>query len=304
MRVCFHPDYACPLPEGHPFPISKFPLLHQTLLDEGLIAPGDVHQPEPVDWEDLALVHSAEYLGYLQALDYPATMERRLGMPFSEPLLRRYRLAAQGTIEVGRFALQDGLAGNLAGGTHHAFAERGEGFCLLNDVAVAIRVLQREGRIRRALVVDLDVHQGNGTAAIFRDDPEVFTFSVHGAKNFPARKEQSDLDVGLPDQTGDADYLTALGEHLPRAVEAAQPDIVFYVAGVDVLAGDRFGRLALTREGLAARERAVLEGCRRAALPLAIVLGGGYASHPSVTADLHAVAHREAARVGSTRPEA
>jgi acetoin utilization deacetylase AcuC-like enzyme len=277
--------------------MGKFDALHRLLLAEGIVNRDDVHEPQEASFADLRLVHSADYLGALADGTLERAAERRLGLPWSRALVRRSRLAVQGTIDAALMALEDGLAANLAGGTHHAFAGHGEGFCVLNDVAVAIRVLQRGAWARRALVVDLDVHQGNGTAAIFADDDDVFTFSIHGERNFPFRKTRSTLDLGLPDGTGDAAYLAALEAHLSHAFAAARPDIVFYVAGVDPLAGDRFGRLALTPGGLRLRDRFVLEEVRRHGVPVVLVLSGGYAGTPELTAERHAIAHREARAV-------
>jgi acetoin utilization deacetylase AcuC-like enzyme len=297
VRVSFSPGYAVPLPEGHPFPIGKFEALHRQLLAEGLVRAADVVEPQPADWRDIGLVHDAAYLGALHDGSLDRAAERRLGLPWSPALVRRSRLATQGTINAAMFALEDGIAANLAGGTHHAFAGHGEGFCVLNDVAVAVRVLQRSRFARRFLVVDLDVHQGNGTAAIFGGDPDVYTLSLHGEKNFPFRKSASSLDVGLPDLTGDSDYLAALERHLAPSIEAARPDLVFFLAGVDVVRGDRFGRLALTPDGVFERDRLVLETLRARGLPTALVLSGGYAKTPADTAALHALTHRAARQV-------
>ncbi len=295
MRVSYTPGYFVALPEGHPFPMGKYPRLHQLLAAEGLIA--ETIAPEPVAWEDLALVHTPEYLAQLErgALDRAA--ERRLGLPWSAALLLRSRLAVQGTLNAARMAMEDGVAANLAGGTHHAFAGHGEGFCVCNDVAVAIRVLIRERAIGRALVLDLDVHQGNGTAAIFAGDPAVYTFSVHGERNYPFHKEQSCRDLGLPDGTGDHTYLETVERHLDAVLAAVRPGLVVYLAGVDVVEGDRYGRLALSRAGLEARERLVLSKVRATGAPLVLVLAGGYAACAEATADLHAVVHRQARQV-------
>lgn len=312
MRVSYHPDYVVPLPPRHAFPMGKFSALHDTLLAEGVIAPSDVVAPREADWADLLLVHTPRYLDALAAGALTRAEERRMGLPQSPALVRRSRLAVQGTLNACLMALHDGLAGNLAGGTHHAMPDRPEGFCVLNDVAVALRALQRSGWIRRALVVDLDVHQGNGTASYFGGDRAwpaggVYTLSVHGARNFPFEKPPSTRDVGLADGTGDAAYLGAVAEALGRALAAAAPDVVVYLAGVDVVAGDRFGRLALTRDGLAARDRLVCETVRAADVPLCLLLSGGYAARrtpgeapetlAAATADLHATVFREAADV-------
>ncbi len=297
MRASYSPGYHVPLPEGHPFPMAKFPALHALLLGEGLLRPEDVVEPRPADWADLLRVHTPAYLQALAEGALGRRAERRMGLPWSERLVHRSRLAVQGTINAAMMALEDGAAANLAGGTHHAMPGHGEGFCVLNDVAVAIRLLQHARWVRRVLVIDLDVHQGNGNAAFFADDEAVFTFSMHGAKNYPFEKPPSSLDVPLPDGMTDTPYLDRLDEHLPDVIARARPDLVFYLAGIDVVAGDRFGRLALTRAGLHARDGYVLETIRRAGLPVALLLSGGYAATPRATADLHAIAHREARRV-------
>lgn len=301
MRVSYHGGYTVLLPERHPFPMGKFPALHRRLLDEGLIRSEDVVAPREADWADLLLVHTRRYLDALATGALTKQEERRLGLPWSPALVRRSRLATQGTINAALMALHDGLAGNLAGGTHHAMPDGGEGFCVINDVAVAVRALQRAGWLRRALLVDLDVHQGNGNAAFFADRPDVYTFSIHGAKNFPFRKPPSSRDVPLADGTGDDAYLDALARHLPDVLALARPDLVFFLAGVDVVAGDRFGRLALTPAGLEARDRYVAEAVHRAGLPLCLVLAGGYAKTPEATAALHASAFREALAVFEPR---
>ncbi len=295
MKCVYHPSYQVALPPGHPFPMSKYLLLKDRLLAEGILATGDVLQPEPLGDETLELVHTREYLAKLASSGLSAAEQRRLGLPWSEALWQRSRLASAGTLMAARAALEGGLAGNLAGGTHHAFADHGEGFCVLNDVAIAIRKLQAERLIERAAVVDLDVHQGNGTAAIFEGDDEVFTFSMHGERNYPLAKMLSNLDVPLKDGVGDAEYLEALRRHLPAVLDTANADMVFYLAGVDVAAGDRYGKLALTEEGIRQRDRWVIETVRSRGVPLSIVLAGGYAATRARTAELHALAFREAA---------
>lgn len=297
MRVSYSDGYFVPLPEGHPFPMAKFPALHRLLLQEGIIRPGNVVAPRQAEWSDLLRVHTAQYLSTLNAGTLSRQAERRMGLPWSRRLVTRSRLAVQGTINTALMALEDGIAANLAGGTHHAFPGHGEGFCVLNDVAVAIRMLKQSCWIRRALVIDLDVHQGNGTAAIFQKDPDIFTFSMHGAKNYPFEKPSSTLDLPLPDATTDDAYLQVLRQHLPSVLDRARPDLVFYLAGIDVMADDRYGRMALSREGLHARDRFVLEAIQARTYPVALLLSGGYAETPELTADLHAVAYREAHRV-------
>lgn len=283
-----------PLPPDHPFPMSKYPLLRDQLVREGLLTSDEILIPEPLAIDTLSLVHTPEYLGKLTNAGLSVAEQRRLGLPWTEALWLRSRLTAAGTLLAARAALEDGLAGNLAGGTHHAFADHGEGFCVLNDVAVAIMRLRAEGAIERAVVIDLDVHQGNGTAAIFENASEVFTFSMHGERNYPTAKMRSSLDVGLADGIGDTEYLAALERHLSAVLRAARANIAFYVAGVDVIAGDRYGKLALSENGLRAREQFVIQAVRGCGLPLVIVLGGGYAPTRARTAELHAHVFREA----------
>jgi acetoin utilization deacetylase AcuC-like enzyme len=294
MKCVYHPSYQVALPPGHPFPMSKYLLLKDQLLAEGILAADDILQPEPLDDETLKLVHTREYLAKLASAGLSAAEQRRLGLPWSEALWQRSRLASAGTLLAGRTALDQGLAGNLAGGTHHAFADHAEGFCVLNDVAIAIRKLQAARLIERAAIIDLDVHQGNGTAAIFEADDKVFTFSMHGERNYPLAKMRSTLDVPLEDGVGDAEYLDALQRHLPVVLDTANADIVFYLAGVDVAAGDRYGKLALTEEGIRQRDRCVIETVRMRGVPVSIVLAGGYAATRARTAELHAHAFREA----------
>lgn len=288
MRVSFHEGYRVDLPPTHPYPMGKYLLLHEILRETGLLAQMSVMRPEeaPLDW--LRLVHTDDYLERLIGDALTPVERRRLGIPYTLRLLRRSRLTVHGTWLAASAALEEGLAANLAGGTHHAFADHGEGFCVLNDVAIAIRQLQRDGRVKRCLVVDLDVHHGNGTASIFANDASVYTLSVHGERNYPLDKPASTRDVGLADGTDDATYLAALEPALAEGL-ASRPDLVFYLAGVDVVGGDRYGRLALTEAGLRAREHRVIEAVRNQGLPLAIVLGGGYAPSTQRTAELHAL---------------
>jgi acetoin utilization deacetylase AcuC-like enzyme len=274
--------------------MRKFVELRDILLAEGLVRAERIMAPDEAPWELLALAHGEGYLSALRDGTLDAAAVRRLGLPWSPALVRRSRRATTGTLLAARAALEDGIAGNLAGGTHHACRDHGEGYCVINDVVVAIRALRAEGRIRRAVVVDLDVHHGNGTAELLAGDPESFTFSMHGRNNFPLRKPPSTLDVGLEDGTGDEAYLATLDSHLGGVLDAARADLGFYLAGVDVVAGDRFGRLSLTRQGLRARDRRVISEARRRGLPLVVLLSGGYAATPQLTADLHAEAHRAA----------
>lgn len=294
MKVSHHPDYHLPLPEGHPFPMVKYTLVYDRLRAAGLLPAERIMLPDEATRVDLERVHTREYLDRLFGIGLSAPEQRALGVPWSPRLLRRSRLAVQGTLLAARAALEDGRAGNLAGGTHHAFADHGEGFCVLNDVAIAIRRLQADGRLERALVVDLDVHQGNGTAAIFEGDESVFTFSIHGERNYPARKMRSTLDVGLPDGVDDDAYLGALQAHLPVLTKDFRPDIVFYLAGVDVAEGDRYGKFRLSEAGIRARERCVLDWTRKLGVPLVITLAGGYSPNAAQTAMLHTIVFEEA----------
>jgi acetoin utilization deacetylase AcuC-like enzyme len=269
------------------------------LLEDGVIAPSSLAEPSPASRAWLTLAHDEAYVDAVTLLALDRRAVRRLGLPLSDALVRRGRAAVGGTVLAGRLALTHGIACNTAGGSHHAFADHGAGFCLFNDVAVAIRVLRGEGLIERALVVDLDVHQGDGTAAIFRDEPETFTFSLHCEANYPPAKETSDLDIGVPPGTGDAVYHSVLATHLPGLVARHRPDIVFYNAGVDPHADDKLGRLALTGEGIARRDRYVIETCRAAGVPTACVVGGGYADDLDRLARRHTSVHRAAAAVAS-----
>ncbi len=275
--------------------MEKYSRLRAAVLAEGLVAPADLAEAPAAAWDELRLAHAAAYVQQVASGTLPADVQRRIGFPWSPEMVERSRRSAGATIAAARAALRDGVAANLAGGTHHAFSDRGEGYCIFNDVAVAARVLQRERRVARVAVVDCDVHQGNGTAAIFRDDPSVFTFSMHGARNFPFRKEQGDLDVELADGTGDADYLALLAAHLPRVLDQHRPDLVFYLAGADPYAGDRLGRLALTFDGLRARDAYVFARCLDARLPVAVVMSGGYAPDVGDIVRIHLQTIAEAA---------
>ena len=300
MRVSYTPRYYADIGDGHVFPIRKFELVRDRLMAEGTLAPADIVEPRPAPVEDVLLVHTEDYVTRLRAGALTPREIRRLGLPWSKALVRRSFLATGGTLNAARFALADGVGSNLAGGTHHAFPDHGEGFCVLNDVAIAIRVLRRDGLIKRAAIVDCDVHQGNGTAAIFEGDPAVFTFSMHGAKNYPLFKTRSTLDVELDDGTGDEEYLAALAHHLARVFDDA-PDIVFYLGGADPYAGDKLGRLALSIDGLRARDEFVLAACRDRGFPVATVMSGGYAKDISDTVEIHCNTIRAARAVFAAR---
>lgn len=279
--------YLIPLPEGHRFPIAKYALLRDHALADGLVAPECMHEPARAARDDVRLVHTEDYVARFAAGRLSEAEQRRIGLPWSEALVERSFRAVGGTCEAAAAALERGVAMNLAGGTHHAFPDHGEGFCVFNDVAVAVRRLQRAGLVRRAAVVDLDVHQGNGTHAVFAGDASVFTFSMHGGRNYPFRKVPGTLDVELDDGAGDDTYLDALAHHLPRVIAAAAPDLVLFLAGADPHEHDRLGRLRLTFDGLARRDAMVLELCREVGIPVAITIAGGYGTRVEDTVRVH-----------------
>jgi acetoin utilization deacetylase AcuC-like enzyme len=280
--------YTIPLPPGHRFPIEKYARVRDRVVRDGLVSAGCLHEPERVNRDALLLVHTASYVDRFVSGTLDEATMRRIGFPWSPPLVERAWRAVGGTCEAAEAALSLGIAVNLAGGTHHAFADRGEGFCVFNDVAVALRSLLQSGRIQRAAVVDLDVHQGNGTHAIFAGEPRVFTFSMHGRRNYPFHKIPGRLDVELEDGTGDVEYLAQLARALPRVLAQAEPDLVVYLAGADPHAADRLGRLGLTFEGLARRDGMVLEACREVGIPVAITIAGGYGVQMESTVEAHA----------------
>lgn len=268
-------------------------MVRDGIVAAGVLPPSAIHEPERIGRDHLALVHGTRYIDAVTDGTLTDAELRRLGFPWSPLLPERSYRTVQGTLEACRDALDGGAGINLAGGTHHAFPDHGEGYCVFNDVAVAVRTLEREGRIRRAVVIDLDVHQGNGTARIFSGDPDVFTFSVHGARNYPFRKERSRLDVELADGCVDAEYLGHLDQHLEPVLEEAAADLAVYIAGADPYHGDRLGRLGLTIEGLAARDARVFDACLERGVPVAVVLGGGYAERLEDLVTIHANTVRE-----------
>ena len=299
LPIAFAPCYAHALPAGHRFPMLKYELLPEQLLREGTATAADFFVPVPPPAADVLRVHDAGYYERLRRGELTRAEERATGFPWSAALFEREVTILGGTVETARRALAHGVAFNIAGGTHHAFRDRGEGFCLPNDQAAAAAGLLAQGLARQVLIVDLDVHQGNGTAAIFRDEPRVFTFSVHGARNYPARKEASDLDLPLPDGTADAEYLRLLADTLPRLLDGVRPDFVFYLAGVDVLATDKLGHLALSREGCRRRDELVLGLCHRHGLPVVVCMGGGYSERIIDIVEAHANTFRVAAGLWS-----
>ena len=304
VRVFYCDHFVLPLPADHSFPMAKYRLTRERIVADGIVRVEDVLEAEAASWSALARVHTAQYIEAVRTGTLPRDVQRRIGFPWTEAMVERARRSVGATIQAAREALGSpgGVAASLAGGTHHAFADRGEGFCVFNDVAVATRALMAERRVSRVAVIDCDVHQGNGTAAIFRDDPSVFTFSMHGANNYPFRKEASDLDLVFEDGTGDDEYLDALERHVPGLLGSHRPDLVFYLAGADPYEGDRWGRLGLSFEGLRRRDAIVLDTCRAAGVPVAVTMAGGYAPDVAAIVRIHAATIAEASRVSQVRP--
>ncbi len=295
MRCFSSARYFVPLPPGHVFPMRKFPDSAAKLVAERTLSPAQVIDPGLVSDAELLRVHTPAYLRSIRTGDYNEITRLRLGLPWSQALSDRSHCAVSGTLRTARAALSDGLACNLAGGTHHAFPDRGEGFCVFNDVAVAIRALQHDEPYLHAMVVDLDAHQGNGTHFIFRMDPHVFTYSVHVGRNYPSQKEPGTLDVELPRWATGEQYFEQLESTLPRAVERFEPDIVFYIAGVDVHADDRFGQMCLTTADMRCRDEWTIDLCRDWGIPTVVLYGGGYNKAEGMTTELHCQTVRVAA---------
>ena len=298
MRVSYSPEYYATIPNEHIFPMGKFQGLHRYLLEKKILSEFEIIEPKMIDFINLMTAHTSRYAYGVWNGTLDKKEVRRMGLPWTKSLAIRSRLAVQGTLNAGIMALQDGIAGNLAGGTHHAMADWGEGFCVFNDVAVAIKVLQQSMWINKALVIDCDVHQGNGTAEIFKDDETVFTYSIHGEKNYPFKKPPSNLDVGLPDKTGDKEYHRNLIESLDSVLSSFEPDIVFYLGGIDPLETDHFGRLSLTLKGLRERDRIVIEMITQKEIPLVLLLSGGYAPTLEQTVIAHAQMFEMAKELG------
>jgi acetoin utilization deacetylase AcuC-like enzyme len=302
MRIAFSPIYRYELPAKHRFPMDKYTLLPEQLLYEGTITEEAFFAPQPIPEAAILRTHTANYWEKLKTNTLSAKEARAIGFPMRPELIARGRVIAQGTLDCARHVLAgpgtgERVALNIAGGTHHSFADRGEGFCVFNDIAIAANELLHTGEIQKAVVVDLDVHQGNGTAHIFANEPRIFTLSFHGAKNYPNRKPPSDLDVGFPDQTGDEAYLAKLYAILPDLLDRERPDIVFFLSGVDVLASDKLGRLAMSIDGCRERDRFVLQSCRDRRIPVAVSMGGGYSERLATIIDAHANTFRMAAAV-------
>lgn len=279
--------YVIPLPAAHRFPIAKYARLRERVLQDGLVAPAQLHEPARVSTDDVRLVHTSRYVHGIISGTLGEEETRRLGFPWSPSLVERAFRAVGGTCEAAEAALQLGVTINLAGGTHHAFPDHGEGFCVFNDAAIAVRRLLAHGAIRRAAIIDLDVHQGNGTHAIFAEDERVFTFSMHARRNYPFHKVAGSLEIALEDGTADTEYLEMLADALPRVLRQAEPDLVLYLAGADPHADDRLGRLSLTLHGLARRDAMVVQACREVGIPVAITIAGGYGRDLETTVAAH-----------------
>ena len=279
LKVSWSKIYAHPLPEGHRFPMEKYNLLPQQLLHEGTLNESNFFEPESIDERWLRNTHQQNYLDRLSRLELSGAEIRAVGFPLSPELVHREKVIANGSVKAAVYALEYGIGMNIAGGTHHAFSDRGEGFCLLNDIAITANYLLSNHLASRVLVVDLDVHQGNGTAEIFRGRADVFTFSMHGEKNYPHRKEQSHLDIGVRDGTGDREYLEILEVNLSGILEAFDPDFLIYQCGVDVLASDKLGRLSLSQDGVRRRDNTVLSMAKENRIPVMCCMGGGYSRH-------------------------
>ncbi len=297
LPIVYHPDYVASLPPGHRFPMPKFKLLCELLLEDGIVTPAQIHQPSLPSSDILELIHTSEYVDAYCNGTLDAKSQRRIGLPWSEALVTRTCTAVGGTILTAKLALEYGFACNTAGGTHHAFPSYGSGFCIFNDLAIASRVLQQQGLVEKILIVDLDVHQGDGTAYIFQNDPTVFTFSMHCEANFPNIKQRSDLDIPLPVGLDDDGYLQILARTLPDLLSQFKPDIVLYDAGVDIHVSDRLGKLALTDTGIYRRDMLVLSTCLAATYPVASVIGGGYGKDFNALIYRHSLLHRAAKEV-------
>ncbi|MBQ4818966.1 histone deacetylase [Aquimarina sp. MMG016] len=287
LKIAYHPIYKHPLPEGHRFPMIKYELLPKQLLHEGTCVEENFFKPLIPGSEPILAVHTSEYYKQLMELSLHPKAVRKIGFPLSKELVDREVIIADGTIKASEYALENGIAMNIAGGTHHAYTDRGEAFCLLNDQAIGARYLQQNGLAKKILIVDLDVHQGNGTAEIFQSDNSVFTFSMHGANNYPFKKEVSDLDIELPNQIADQEYLKILKETLPALIDQQQPDFIYYLCGVDILTTDKLGKLGCTITGCKERDRFVLQTCNNLNIPVMCSMGGGYSPEIKTIIEAH-----------------
>lgn len=297
MLIAYDPIFAHPLPTGHRFPMAKYELIPEQLLREGVITKDQLHRPAPVSEETILLTHTPAYWDKLKNLQLSEREVRRIGLPQSAELVLRERVICQGTIDCALHALDHGIGLNVAGGTHHAFADRGEGFCLMNDFAVAANYLLYHRLVGNVLIIDLDVHQGNGTAALFAGHQRVFTFSMHGEHNYPFHKEQSSWDVGLPDGTTDETYLAKLADSLSTLFVKERPDFVFYLSGVDILSTDRYGRMKITEDGCRRRDELVFDTIRQYHIPCAVAMGGGYSPQLRHIVNAHCNTFKTAAAI-------
>ncbi len=294
LKIAYHPIYQHPLPEGHRFPMLKYDLLPKQLLHEGTCGQANFFEPDIPNDKYIVAVHDPEYFYDLLNIKIPHKQARKIGFPLTEDLVERERIIADGTMKGCEFALEYGVAMNIAGGTHHAYTDRGEAFCMLNDQAIGARYLQAKNLAKKILIIDLDVHQGNGTAEIFQDDTSVFTFSMHGAANYPFKKEKSDLDIPLAKGTNDSEYLSILKNTLRKLVDQERPDFIFYLCGVDVISTDKLGTLGLTVDGCKHRDAFVLETCHQLQIPVQCSMGGGYSPDIKTIVDAHANTFRVA----------
>jgi acetoin utilization deacetylase AcuC-like enzyme len=297
LKVAWAESYVLPLPPNHRFPMSKYEVLPLQLLHEGTLREENFFVPQPLERNRILAVHDVDYWNRLEQLTLEPAEIRRIGFPLTGELVSREITIANGTIQCSLFALQHGIAMNIAGGTHHAFTYKGEGFCLLNDIAIAARYLLDEGLAKQILVVDLDVHQGNGTAQIFHEESRVFTFSMHGQNNYPLHKEQSDLDIGLADFTNDDFYLNTLRINLDLLMDQERPDFIFFLSGVDILETDKLGKLSVSREGCKERDRIVLQAAKQSGIPLVASMGGGYSTDFRDIIEAHANTFRLAQEI-------
>ena len=297
IPIAFDPIYVLPLPENHRFPMEKYDLLPKQLVHEGTCDPKDFFSPLAVDDQIVKVIHQKEYVDRLKHMKLDLSEVRKIGFPISQQLVEREFIIAGGTIEGALKSLESGISFNIAGGTHHAHSSHGEAFCMLNDQAISARYLLDHQHAKKVLIIDLDVHQGNGTAEIFKKEERVFTFSMHGKKNYPFKKENSDWDIALEDDTGDELYLNLLNDTLPRLFERADPDFVFYLSGVDVVDTDRLGRLGLSIEGCKKRDEQVLKFCHKHSLPAQCSMGGGYSKDIKLIIEAHANTFRLAQQI-------
>jgi acetoin utilization deacetylase AcuC-like enzyme len=297
LKIAYHPIYKHPLPEGHRFPMLKYELLPEQLIYEGTCSKDNFFEPKIPDEDHILRVHTEAYVQDLKQLSLDKRAARKIGFPLSQILVEREVIIADGTMKASEFALQHGIAMNIAGGTHHAYTNRGEAFCLLNDQAIGARYLQQKKLAHKILIVDLDVHQGNGTAEIFQNDASVFTFSMHGKSNYPFKKETSDLDIALENDTNDDTYLNILYDTLPKLIAKEQPDFIYYLCGVDVISTDKLGKLGLSLDGCKERDRFVLETCNTNHLPVMCSMGGGYSPDIKTIVEAHSNTFRLAQHI-------